>query len=160
MERHVGRHCGRDFKLPWQRGWPLGWPESTKAPFFLKLFVVHCLAACSRFNLSSRGHSETKKARFAWQYWPFLAILVCLAGLTVNNGIGAPKMGKFSLKHGSGSIWRAQFAFRTKIMWKVKCFGPLWAPAPCKNKKKRPLSPKTSRWSCPGAAQMRFLGSN
>jgi len=41
---------------------------------------------------------------------PFLAILLCLAGLTVNNGIGAPKMGKFSLKHGSGSIWRAQFA--------------------------------------------------
>ena len=79
MERHVGRHCGRDFKLPWQRGWPLGWPESTKAPFFLKLFVVHCLAACSGFNLSSRGHSETKKARFAWQYWPFL---VRLAGLT------------------------------------------------------------------------------
>ena len=51
---------------------------------------------------------------------PFLAILVCLAGLTVNNGIGAPKMGKFSLQHGSGSIWRAQFAFRTKITWKVK----------------------------------------
>ena len=79
MERHVGRHCGRDFKLPWQRGWPLGWPEGTKAPFFLTLFVVHCLAACSGFNLSSRGHSETKKARFAWQYWPFL---VRLAGLT------------------------------------------------------------------------------
>ena len=100
MERHVGRHCGRDFKLPWQRGWPLGWPESTKAPFFLKLFVVHCLAACSRFNLSSRGHSETKKrvshgniGRF-WCVWP---------GLRVNNDIGAPKMGKFSLQHGSGS---------------------------------------------------------
>ena len=91
---------------------------------------------------------------------PFLAILLCLAGLTVNNGIGAPKMGKFSLQHSSGNIWRAQFAFWTKIKWKVKCFGPLWAPAPCKNKKKRPLSPKTSRWSCPGAAQMRFLGSN
>ena len=57
---------------------------------------------------------------------PFLAILVCLAGLTVNNGIGAPKMGNFSLQHGSGSIWRAQFAFRTKVMWKVKCFGPSW----------------------------------
>ena len=80
---------------------------------------------------------------------PFLAILLCLAGLTVNNGIGAPKMGKFSLKHGSGSIWRAQFAFRTKITWKVKCFGPLWAPAPCKNKKKTAVIAKNKPLELP-----------
>ena len=23
--------------------------------------------------------------------------------------------------------------FRAKIMWKIKCFGPLWAPVPCIN---------------------------
>ena len=80
---------------------------------------------------------------------PFLAILLCLAGLTVNNGIGAPKMGKFSLQHGSGSIWRAQFAFRTKIMWKVKCFGPLWALAPCKNKKKTAVIAKNKPLELP-----------
>ena len=29
-------------------------------------------------------------------------------------------------------------------MWKIKCFGPLRAPVPCKNKKKRPSHRRTS----------------
>ena len=107
MERHIGRHCVLDFKLPWPWGWPLGWPESTKAPFFLDILFVNCLPTCSELNFILNGHSNTKKPRVAWQYRPFLAILVDLAGLTVNNGIGAPKTGEISLKHGSGNHCRA-----------------------------------------------------
>ena len=110
MERHVGRHCGRDFKLPWQRRWPLGWPESTKAPFFLGFLFVNCLVACSEFNVELTRSLRKEINSFRMVIRPFLAILLCLAVLTVNNGIGAPKMGKFSLQHGSGSIWREQQA--------------------------------------------------
>ena len=62
---------------------------------------------------------------------PFLAILVCLAGLTVNNGIGAPKNGQIFTKAWLRKYLASSIRFpdknnvESKVFWASLGTGPM-----------------------------------